>query len=134
MVIEDYGSMDVSSGRAVSEGKFVHIVGPSEEYLVLSPLSLTRYHAQIVARFSRQHDELSFVIHPSGEEGWVATPAWKVKGGGRYRLDRLGRSLKLWGASKAFGGFDVAGLQTKINRVPGWEQFVVKLSPPGGSI
>jgi hypothetical protein len=135
MVIEDYSPVghdplaDDPSGD-VYEGKFVHIIGPNDEYLCFSPRGMAKYHANIAQIFSRRREFLSFIMHPSGEDGRFATPGWTVKGGGRFRLSRTNKTLELWGTSKAYGKFDGPDLQAKIKTVSGWNSFDVQLADP----
>ena len=132
MIIEDYTpshheTIDGQPTPAAYEGKFVHIVGPQEEFLVLSPVELTEYHSHIVQRFSRRRADLSSISSPSGEEVRFGTPGWSVKGGGRFRLDRATRTLTLWGSSKAYGRADGAYLREALKTTPGWEGFSVEI-------
>ena len=132
MVVEDYSPSYFESrlgGRLpeVYEGKFVHITGPKEEYLVLSPVELTEYHAHIVQRFSRRRAEISSVSLPSGQEVRFGTPGWSIKGGGRFRLDKTTRRILLWGASKAYGAFDGAYIREALRQSNGWDDVDVQI-------
>ena len=135
MIIEDYAPKGHSplKGEAsedIYEGKFVHIVGPGDEYLCFSPRGLAKYHANIAQGFSRRREHLSFIMHPSGEDGRFATAGWTVQGGGRFRFKRAERVLELWGSSKAYGDFDGPELQEKIKTVPGWEDLEIRIGEP----
>lgn len=135
MIIEDYSPigfspLDGGGNGDVYEGKFIHIIGPGDEYLCLSPRGLAKYHANIAQAFSRRREHLSFVMHPSGEDGRFATVGWTIKGGGRFRLNRAERTIDLFGSSKAYGGFNGPELQQKILTVPGWEKFDVRVGEP----
>ncbi len=135
MIIEDYSPighnpLDGGASGDIYEGKFVHIIGPSHEYLCFSPRGMAKYHANIAQGFSRRREHLSFVMHPSGEDGRFATAGWTVKGGGRFRLNRAKHVLELFGSSKAYGTFDGIELQQKIRKVPGWEEFDVRIAEP----
>jgi hypothetical protein len=135
MIIEDYAPvgrhpLDGTTDSDLYEGKFVHIVGPEEEYICLCPRGLAKYHAHIAQRFSRRRDHLSFIMSPSGDDGRFATPGWTVTGGGRFRLDRVEQILDLWGSSKAYGDFNGPELQAKIRTVPGWENYRIRIGEP----
>ena len=134
MIVEDY-TPDYYQSRlgaalpSTYEGKFVHIAGPADEYLVLSPVELTEFHAQIVQRFSRRRPDTSSVYLPSGEVRF-GTPGWSVRGGGRFQLDRAANCLSLWGESKAYGGFDGDYLCAALRQNADWVQFEIALGEP----
>jgi hypothetical protein len=133
MIIEDYtpGYFETIKGQAtppVCEGKFVHVVGPQDEFLILCPTELCKYHSHIVARFCSLRDDVSFV--QSGDDGRFATPGWAVRGGGRFRLDRAAHLLHIWGSSKAYGAFDGEAIREKIREVPGWEGYQLRVGEP----
>ncbi|MBI3872936.1 MAG: hypothetical protein HY304_07675 [candidate division Zixibacteria bacterium] len=134
MIVEVYTPANdaeaTDSAPSEHQGKFVHIVGPQEEFLVLSPIELTEYHAHIVQRFSRRRADLSSVSTPAGDVVLFGTPGWSIKGGGRYRLDRGHRTLSLWGSSKAYGQFDGEHLRDTLKITSGWEDFAVDLDGP----
>jgi len=135
MIVEDYSSeyFETRMGGStptVSEGKFVHITGPKEDYLVLSPVELTEFHAHIVQRFSRRRSEMSSVSLPSGEEVRFGTPGWNIKGGGRFRWDKESRRMSLWGASKAYGTFDGAYIREALRQSKGWDDVDVEINEP----
>jgi hypothetical protein len=135
MIIEDYApvgqsALDRPSRGKVYEGKFIHIVGPDNEYFCICPRALAKYHAHIAQRFSRRRDHLSFVMMPSGDDGRFMTPGWTVVGGGRFRLDRSKHILDLWGSSRAYGRFNGPELQAKIRTVPGWENYRIRVGEP----
>lgn len=135
MIVEDY-SPDYFESRlggrtpAVCEGKFVHISGPKEEFLVLSPIELTEYHAHIVQRFSRRRAEMSSVSLPSGEEVRFGTPGWSIKGGGCFQWDKTARRISLWGASKAYGTFDGAYIREALRQSHGWDDVEIQIGEP----
>lgn len=135
MIVEDY-SPDYFRARLGEElprvygGKFVHISGPKEEYLVLSPVELTEYHAHIVQRFSRRRAEISSISLPSGQEVRFGTPGWSVKGGGRFQWDKATRRIALWGASKAYGTFDGAYIREALRQSNGWDDVDVQIGEP----
>jgi len=133
MTIEDYApvyfeTLKRQATPAIYEGKFVHVAGPHEEFLILAPTQMCKYHAHIVARFCSLRDDVSFVL--SGDNGRFTTHGWVVRGGGRFRLNRAERLLALWGSSKAYGAFDGEAIRRKVNEVTGWEGYEVKLGEP----
>ena len=133
MIIEDYTPVffEMMKGRAtppVYEGKFVHVNGPEDEFLLLSPTELCKFHSQIVARFCALRDDVSFVL--SSDNGQFTTHGWTVRGGGRFRLDRTAQLLQIWGSSKAYGTFDGEAIREKLRGVKGWEGYEVNLVEP----
>jgi len=135
MIVEDYASCyyEAQAGRQTPvtyEGKFVHIVGPQEEFLVLSPVELAEYHSHIVQRFSRRRHDISSIASPSGNEVRFGTPGWKIKGGGRFRLERDAEILHLWGSSRIYGRFDGSHLRHALKSTAGWEHFAIRLAEP----
>ncbi|MEW5701622.1 MAG: hypothetical protein AB1792_05275 [Candidatus Zixiibacteriota bacterium] len=135
MIVEDYSDHSVPAGvehkaPTVYGGKFVHITGPHEEFLVLSPVELTEYHAHIVQRFSRRRRDISSISSPSGNDVRFGTPGWRIKGGGWFRLDHAAGVMHLWGASKAYGKFDGAYLRKTLATTDGWEHVTVRLAEP----
>jgi hypothetical protein len=132
MTIEDYTDAYYETVRHepapdVRTGKFVHIVGPTDEYLVLSPTGLTKFHAHIIERFCQLHAQLSCSLSPSQQEMLIDQRGWSVRGGGRFRLDRKTKTLTLWGSSKAYGDFDGAQIQERLSDAAGWNDYAVRL-------
>jgi len=133
MIIEDYTPVYFETimrqpTPPVYDGKFVHVVGLPNEFLLLSPTGLCKYHAHLVARFCSLRDDVSFLL--SGDDGRFTTAGWSVQGGGRFRLSRSERLLLLWGSSKAFGSFDGEALREKIRVAAGWENYEIRLADP----
>ena len=133
MIIEDYApvyfeTLKRQATPAIYEGKFVHVAGPHEEFLILAPTLMCKYHAHIVAHFCSLRDDVSFVL--SGDNGRFTTHGWIMRGGGRFRLNRAERLFALWGSSKAYGAFDGEAIREKLSEVGGWEGYEVKLGEP----
>lgn len=132
MVIEDYTAigfdhLSVQRSDGVSEGKFVHIIGPDDEYLVFAPYKLAKWHAQIVIEFCRRHEEASCTVLHRGEDARFDLPGWTVSGGGHYRLRRNEKTLELGGSSKAYGPYNEVTLPGKIRTVPGWAEYTISV-------
>jgi len=117
-------------GHHTGRGKFVHLQGPDGEYLVLSPIGLTKYHAQVVARFCRDREDASFLMVPSGETGSFTMRGWRIFGGGLFHLDRESRTLRLYGRSQAYGAFDPERLPNLISGAAGWHDVTVVTGAP----
>jgi hypothetical protein len=133
MTVEDYSdyyyqSVAHSPTPNPTSGKFVHIVGPDEEFLVLSPIALTGYHAHIVERFCKLRPGVSCTLSSSRDDGAFDLPYWKIRGGGRFRLDRKDRTLTLWDVSKAFGSFDGTHIKTALSVHPDWNNHEIRIA------
>jgi len=111
-------------------GKFVHLRGPDGEYLVLSPIGLTKYHAQVVARFCRDREDASFLMAPTGETGSFTMHGWTICGGGHFHFDRESRTLRLYGRSQAYGAFDAKRLPNLISGTGGWDDVTIVVGAP----
>ncbi|HUU44953.1 MAG TPA: hypothetical protein VM118_04405 [Acidobacteriota bacterium] len=132
MIVEDYTTAYYETvlhqpTPDVRTGKFLHIVGPDDEYLVLSPTELTKFHAHIVKRFCGLHEDLSSSSPHSQEEILIDQRGWRVRGGGRFRLDQRSRTLTLWGSSKAYGAFNGAHIQEHMRDAAGYEGYAVHI-------
>ena len=132
MNVEDYTEIYYREtlGQPVPEvtsGKFVHIAGPVDEYLILSPRELTKYHAHIVERFCQIHAGLTCTPAPSGDAALLDQSGWRVCGGGRFRLNRAEQELTLWDSSKAYGAFDGAHIRNALTKDPDWNRYDVRL-------
>ncbi|GAB4329186.1 MAG: hypothetical protein Kow0074_25540 [Candidatus Zixiibacteriota bacterium] len=130
MIIEDYSTIGFDhlgkpSADGVSEGKFVHIIGPDDEFLILAPYEMFKWHAQIVSEFCRRHEGVSCIVLHRGEDARFDVPGWTVAGGGHYRLRRGARTLELGGSSKAYGPYNEVILPGKIRTVPGWTEYTI---------
>ncbi|HEX9749935.1 MAG TPA: hypothetical protein VGB22_01410 [candidate division Zixibacteria bacterium] len=122
--------IDYSGGAADSTGKFVHIIGPDDEYLVFAPGAFAKYHANIVERFCREHRDLSCTFNAAHDDAALDTIGWRVNGGGRYQLDGRRRTLTLWDASRAYGIFDAARVRALIAETPGWSGYTMRVGLP----
>jgi hypothetical protein len=132
MTVEDYTETYYretlgQTAPATYSGKFVHIVGPSDEYLILSPKEVTKFHAHIVERFCQIHPEMSCSPSQSGDASLFDQSGWEVHGGGRFRIDRSEKTLTLWDSSKAYGIFDGVHIRDALRENPDWGQFDVQL-------
>jgi hypothetical protein len=86
------------------EGKFVLLAKGRELHLVLSPLSLTPYHANIVYQYL-QVEGRAKVEAVSSAGCKILSRSWKVQGGGYYQSQPWLHHLVLYGKSTAFGKY-----------------------------
>jgi hypothetical protein len=111
---------------SVRSGKFVQIRSDDEEYLVLSPPELSKYHATIVERFCGLRD-IRGEYNPARDKYFVNDPEWDVIGGGFWELDATKKSLRLSGASTMYGMFDDEHLRKDIASLEAWKDYAVSV-------
>jgi len=101
---------------ASRSGKFVHVINldSHEEFLILAPVDLSRYHATIVERFCRQNDIQGRYISARRDDFKILDPAWQVQGGGFWEINGGEQSIRLYGFSQAYGGCDLENLRATI--------------------
>jgi hypothetical protein len=94
------------------EGKFLQIRLGSRDYLIFAAAGEHRYHNQILARFLSQQ---GIPHHWEGAERLVVSHSQlAVAGGGRFRLDPVQESLRVWDSSSVYGRFDAARLAAQL--------------------
>lgn len=99
------------------QGKFVLLVKGRSLHLVLSPVSLTPYHANIVEHYLV--GEGLGEVQSAGEAGCrILSPGWEVKGGGYYHVQNWLHHLLLHGKSTAFGKYREAVLLPHLDAIP----------------
>ena len=108
----------------IRSGKFVQIRNDEDEYVVLSPPELSKYHATIVERFCELRG-IRGEYNPKRDYYFVKDSEWVVIGGGFWQLDTTRRTLRLSGASTAYGRFDNENLLKNIKAVDPWMDFTV---------
>jgi hypothetical protein len=87
------------------DGKFVLLTKGKGVHLVLSPVSLTPYHANIVYQYL-QVEGRGEVEAVSSSGCRILSKGWKVHGGGYFTLQHWLRHLDFHGKSTAFGKYD----------------------------
>jgi hypothetical protein len=97
----------------IRSGKFVQLFHGDDEHLVFSPKEQSVFHADIVSRY----------LQPMGVRGtwnsqrdaWhLSDPAWRILGGGHFKLNSNSRMLALFGVSLAYGPFDRTGMLERL--------------------
>jgi len=104
--------------------KFVIIIGKEEAHFVFGPLETYAYHAGILKRFCDMKQIPS---------GWVKKPdmyeiygnTYKVKGGGWLEEKTGEKSLRIFGYSTAYGGFDRQDVLYLFENTPGFEDHKI---------
>jgi len=108
-------------------GKFVLIQHESTEYLVFSPAAFTKYHANIVERFCLDKG-IEGGYNAEGKVYNISDHAWIIAGGGKFEIDTLHGTLKLFDESMAYGKFNGQGLQEKILSLPAFTGYTVLIN------
>lgn len=97
---------------AEAEGKFVLLSKGPSLHLVLSPVSLTPYHANIVYQYL-QVEGRGKVEAASSTGCRILSRSWRVHGGGYYHSQPWLHHLVLHGKSSAFGKYEADRLDRK---------------------
>lgn len=114
LVAKAYRSLEET---AEEQGKFVLLAKGRSLHLVLSPVSLTPYHANIVQRYLE--GEGLGTVESAGEAGCrILSPGWQVHGGGYYQAQNWLHHLILHGKSTAFGKYRAALLAPHLDAIP----------------
>lgn len=94
------------------EGKFLQLKLAGREYLLFAAAEELRYHNQILGRFLSDQG----IPHRwEGQENLVMShPALSIIGGGRFRLDTVEKTLRVWDRSSVYGRFDAAVLSAQL--------------------
>lgn len=104
LIIASYRDL-ADDSVAEEEGKFVLLTKGKALHLVLSPVSLTPFHANIVFQYL-QMEGRGEVEAVSSSGCRILSKGWKVHGGGYYAVHRWLHALTFQGKSTAFGKFD----------------------------
>lgn len=94
-----------ASGPAEEVGKFVVLSKGKGVHLILSPVSLTPYHANIVYQYL-QVEGRGEVEAVSSSGCRIISKGWTVHGGGYFTLQHWLHNVILHGKSTAFGKYD----------------------------
>jgi hypothetical protein len=127
VVIIDYPLPESAANPTDYEGTFLQLRWRGQEYLVFAPQTLHRYHNQLLAHFLTDHA----IPHRwlNQETLQVDEPELAVSGGGRFRVNTLTETLRLWDNSQAYGRFEESGLPDKIAGAGHlWSSYEVKIS------
>lgn len=112
--VKAYRPLDASDEET---GKFVILKKGEGVHLVLSPVNLTPYHANIVYQYLQA--EGRGAVEKAGEGGChILSRDWSVQGGGYYHAQKWLHHLRLYGKSTAFGKYQAALLAPHLDRIP----------------
>jgi hypothetical protein len=121
-----YSSMLKTDLPDVRSGKFVQIRNDDTEYLVFSPAQLTPYHAGLIERFCLEAG-LEGSYDSERKRYNIHDPAWVIVGGGKFEIDRIKETVRLYDDSMAYGKFDSEGLKEKIMQIEGMCNYKVSI-------
>jgi hypothetical protein len=107
-------------------GKFIQIRNESMEYLILSPKEFTKYHANIVEKFCLDKG-IEGSYDPDRKRYDIYDKEWVIVGGGKFEIDAMKKTIRLYDDSMAYGKFDLRGLPEKVNSIPAFSGFSVLL-------
>jgi Janus/Ocnus family (Ocnus) len=107
-------------------GKFVQLRHGETEYLVLASPESASYHADIVERFCKER-EIPGVYKPAGKRFLIHDPSWVIKGGGKFVIDDVRKSILFYDNSMAYGRFDPGDLKEKISSIEKWREYEVRI-------
>jgi hypothetical protein len=105
-------------------GKFVQIRNDATLFLVMSPKDFTKYHANIVERFSLDKG-LEGNYDRERKRYDIRATVWTVAGGGKFEIDRDKKILRLFDDSMAYGKFETAGLRDAVSALPEFAGYTV---------
>jgi len=108
------------------KGKFVQVTDGETDYVVLAPYELATHHAVILDRFCTLHEVKGAWIRKPAEFR-ILDGAWAILGGGHFEIDDDARSLRLFGDSMAYGGFDRDGLKEKLSTLPALQGYLIRI-------
>lgn len=127
LLVKTYSSLTAGSE---AQGKFVLLAKGKSLHLILSPVSLTPYHANIVYQYLQVEGRGS--VENAGESGChILSKAWSVHGGGYYHVQNWLHNIRLHGKSTAFGKYKPSLLGPHADQIPfalGLEAYTLELS------
>ena len=101
---------------ACRSGKFVHVINhdTQEEFFIMAPVELSRYHATIVERFCHDHDINGRYVNGKRDDFRIFDSDWQVQGGGFWEINGAEKSIRLYGFSQTYGGCDLEDLRARL--------------------
>jgi hypothetical protein len=129
-VIIDYSELHFSSLKNAKlpfnrSGKFVQIRHFEAEYLLLSPIELSPYHANIAGRFFSK-ENIKGRFNKKKDYFELLDPEWEIVGGGMWTINEEEKSLVFFGSSQAYGKYDCGRLKENIFGLQGFKDYSVR--------
>ncbi len=106
------------------EGKFIQITDGSRHCLVLSPMDMHPFHANITEAFLLSEGAQGR-YNSKRDHYFTEDSGWKVLGGGVWKLSEPEGTIRFGGASLAYGPFVSRGLARSIKTSGAFEGFKV---------
>ena len=97
-------------------GKFVQLHHDNTEYVVIAPIELCKWHANIVQRFLEPQN-VPGEYNEHRDNYILYDEEWTILGGGHWQRQLQSNSLRLFGVSQAYGRFAAAGLDERLTTV-----------------
>ncbi len=120
-----YGTITKKGKPWKRKGKFIQLRNNGTEYLVLSPISLAPFHANILERFCLTNGIYGRYTNSKMEKFEIDDFEWEVVGGGHWEMDDDKKILVLSGASYVYGRFAPSRLREKIRAVDALKGYKV---------
>jgi hypothetical protein len=115
----------LASLNTYPRGKFVVLDHEGELHVILGPVNVFPYHANLIYEYLENQGRAEAVM-TDGSHCRVVTHGWEVLGGGQYRLDDLTHTLHFDEKSTAYGKFPANRLDQVSDELllaldlPGW--------------
>ena len=111
-----YSVLNKQPVPARRKGKFVYLINIAsvEEFLILSPIELSKYHATIVERFCQLNAIEGRYTTAKRDYFEIHDSDWTIMGGGYWEIDDTVKTIVLNGCSQAYGSCDLKDLRAKI--------------------
>jgi hypothetical protein len=107
------GHTGTDTGQTERGGKFIQLTDGEEECLVFSTGRRHPFHANIAEEFLRSRGRAGRYNHKR-DHYFTEGTGWEIVGGGHWRLTMADLTVRLAGASLAYGAFKRRGLKKKI--------------------
>lgn len=105
-------------------GKFVQLTDGTQDRLVLSPMDLHPFHANITEAFLLSEGTQGR-YNQKRDHYFTEKTGWEVLGGGVWRLSEPEGTISFGGASLAYGPFVSRGLAARIKTSGAFKGFRV---------
>jgi hypothetical protein len=108
------------------EGKFLQLRLAGQDWLLFAVAAEHSYHNQILGRFLSEQGIPHHWENP--EDLVVDHPELAVIGGGRFLLNFIGKTLRVWDESSVYGRFDAAALSAQLTlAAPPWDRLTLSV-------
>ena len=122
-----YGTITKKEKPRKRKGKFIQLRNSGTEYLVLSPINLSPFHANILERFCLTNGIYGRYTNSKMEKFEIDDIEWAVVGGGHWEMDDGKKTLVLSGASYVYGRFAPSRLREKIRTVDSLKDYRITI-------